>query len=294
MSHDQHAHDEGLAADMAALTCQILARRRFLGLMGVAGAGALSAAACGGGGSSEEVASSGSSSTSGGSGGSSTTGSSCIATPTETEGPYPADGSNSSNGVVRNVLAQTGVVRSDIRSSFAGVSSNVAGGVTLNLTIRLANTNTSCAALAGYAIYLWHCTREGQYSLYDLPNENYLRGVGVTDSDGLTTFTTIFPGCYAGRWPHMHFEVYPTLPLATGYANKILTSQLAMPADICSAVYSNVSGYSGSASNYRNVSLASDGIFRDNTSAQVSSMTPTFSGDYGSNYSASVQIGLPR
>ncbi|MFT4251559.1 MAG: intradiol ring-cleavage dioxygenase, partial [Caulobacter sp.] len=88
-----------------------------------------------------------------------------MADPTETNGPYPSDGSNSVNGVVSNILAVSGVVRSDIRSSF-GSSTTTAPGVQLTLTITLANTNNSCAALSGYAIYIWHCTRDGNYSLY--------------------------------------------------------------------------------------------------------------------------------
>ena len=40
-------------------------------------------------------------------------------------------------------------------------------------------------------------------------DQNYLRGVQVADADGVVTFTSIFPACYAGRWPHIHFEVYP-------------------------------------------------------------------------------------
>jgi protocatechuate 3,4-dioxygenase beta subunit len=38
--------------------------------------------------------------------------------------------------------------------------------------------------------------------------ESYLRGVQVTDSNGQVTFTTIYPACYSGRWPHIHFEVF--------------------------------------------------------------------------------------
>ena len=64
----------------------------------------------------------------------------------------------------------------------------------------------------GYAVYLWHCDREGEYSMYTGPDhENYLRGVQATDTNGSVTFTTIFPAGYSGRWPHIHFEVYPTL-----------------------------------------------------------------------------------
>ena len=66
-------------------------------------------------------------------------------------------------------------------------------------------------------MYLWHCTADGNYSLYSsgITNQNYLRGVQVSDASGLVSFTSIFPGCYSGRWPHIHFEVYRSLALAT-------------------------------------------------------------------------------
>jgi protocatechuate 3,4-dioxygenase beta subunit len=74
----------------------------------------------------------------------------------------------------------------------AGVS-GTAEGVPLSLSIRLLNTNGSCASLAGYAIYLWHCTRDGLYSLYSsgITQQNYLRGVQETNSEGIATFTTM-------------------------------------------------------------------------------------------------------
>ena len=50
-------------------------------------------------------------------------------------------------------------------------------------------------------------------------NENYLRGVQESDVDGVLRFETIFPGCYPGRWPHIHFEVYPSLADATSVSN---------------------------------------------------------------------------
>ena len=124
--------------------------------------------------------------------------------PEETAGPFPGDGSNGPD-----VLDQSGVVRKDIRSSF-GSSTTTAPGVplTINLTIQDAAT---CTPLASAAVYLWHCDRDGNYSLYSAAaaNENYLRGVQAADANGLVTFTSIFPACYSGRWPHIHFEVYP-------------------------------------------------------------------------------------
>jgi hypothetical protein len=86
-------------------------------------------------------------------------------------------------------------------------------------------------AAAGATVYLWHCDRDGNYSMYSsgMTPENYLRGVQEADADGVVTFTTIFPGCYDGRMPHVHFEVYPTLAKAASAANRIKTSQFTFP-----------------------------------------------------------------
>jgi protocatechuate 3,4-dioxygenase beta subunit len=220
--------------------------------------------------------------------------SSCIADPTETNGPYPADGSNTVGGVVSNVLTQSGVVRSDIRSSF-GTSTTPAAGVPLTLTLTVVNSNTSCSLLSGYAVYIWHCTRDGNYSLYSsgLEDENYLRGVQVTDANGQVTFTTIFPGCYSGRYPHIHFEVYSSLAMATLYTNRVLVSQMAMPRDICSTVYSGATGYSASVSNLSSITTSNDNVFGDNTAAQIAQQTPSLSGSVSAGYTGSILIGVP-
>jgi protocatechuate 3,4-dioxygenase beta subunit len=217
----------------------------------------------------------------------------CIADPAETGGPYPADGTNTSSGSTSNVLTASNVVRSDIRPSFIG-SSTVAGGVQVTLTLTVVNVNASCAPLAGYAVYLWHCNATGQYSLYDLPAESYLRGVLVTDANGQVTFTTIFPGCYSGRWPHMHFEVFSSLATATGGRYAVLTSQLAMPTAICTAVFSGSSLYSASIRNFASISLASDNVFADNSSAQIAQQTPAMSGSVADGYTANAVIGIAR
>jgi protocatechuate 3,4-dioxygenase beta subunit len=298
----EDAHDHGLEHDLAQIRAQArqaVGRRRTLQLLFAAGGGAI-ISACGGGSSAgtdtttssstsstSSTSSSSTSSTSSSTGG--TTGS-CIADPTETNGPYPADGSNSANGSVVNVLDDTGIVRTDIRSSF-GSSSGTASGVYMQLTITVVNVNGSCAPLAGYAVYIWHCTVDGLYSLYTVPGENYLRGVGVTDANGQVTFTSIFPGCYDGRFPHIHFEVYPSLARATSYANRVLTSQFAMPSAACSTVYAT-SAYASSRTNFANVSTSSDNVFGDNTSAQVTAMTPVMTGDITNGYTGTVTVGL--
>ena len=184
-------------------------------------------------------------------------------------------------------MTSTGVVRSDIRSSFAGLS-GTADGVPLTIRLNLVSAAT-CAPLAARAVYPWHCDRLGRYSLYSsgATNQNYLRGVQEADANGQVVFSSIFPGCYAGRWPHIHFEVYPSVTAATNVANKIATSQIALPKSPCDAAYA-LSGYSGSATNLSQISLATDGIFSDGSNLQVATMT----GSVSDGYTASLTIGV--
>ncbi|MBB4154465.1 protocatechuate 3,4-dioxygenase beta subunit [Sphingomonas jinjuensis] len=217
----------------------------------------------------------------------------CIADPTETAGPYPGDGTNSASGSTSNVLTVNGIVRSDIRSSFISTST-VATGTLLTLTLTLVNVNATCAPLAGYAVYLWHCDRQGNYSLYTAAAESYLRGVQVTDANGQVTFTTIFPGCYDGRWPHMHFEVFSSQSNALSGRYAILTSQLAMPAAVASTVYADTTTYPSSTANLARVSLTNDNVFADNTTAQIAQQTPSFSGSVAAGYTATALIGIAR
>jgi len=208
------------------------------------------------------------------------TNSTCSLIPNETAGPYPGDSSNGPN-----VLNLTGVARQDIRSSFAGLS-GTADGVPLSIVLSIVSTST-CAPLAGYAVYLWHCDRLGRYSLYSsgVTNQNYLRGVQEADASGKVTFTSIFPGCYSGRWPHIHFEVYRSLSAATSVSNKIATSQIALPKSACDEVYA-ISGYSTSVANLSRVSLASDMVFSDGVDLE----TPTVTGSVADGYVVTLPV----
>lgn len=208
----------------------------------------------------------------------------CAEIPEETAGPFPGDGSNGPN-----LLTQSGVVRSDIRSSI-GSASGTAAGVPLTIDLTIFDASAGCAALPGAAVYLWHCDRDGNYSMYSdsIASENYLRGVQEADSAGKLSFTSIFPGCYAGRWPHIHFEVYPSLAEATTSDNQIATSQLAFPKDICDAVYAT-DGYSHSGRNMTEVSLESDGIFSDGYGSQLGTMTGTVTSGLTVSLSVPVQ-----
>jgi protocatechuate 3,4-dioxygenase beta subunit len=254
-------HDRGLAFDLATL----LSRRSALTVLGVASLAACSTARTGGTTAATTTTASGSAT-------------SCATEiPQETAGPYPGDGSNGPNA-----LTQSGIVRSDIRSSF-GSSSTVAEGVPLTITLTVLDTGKGCAPYAGAAVYLWHCDINGRYSMYSegVTGENYLRGVQEADPGGVVTFRSIFPGAYPGRWPHVHFEVYPSLAEATSAGTKITTSQLALPEQVCKAVY-GTPGYVRSVRNLSRTSLTDDTVFRDGHDRQMADLT----GDVSAGYTA--------
>jgi protocatechuate 3,4-dioxygenase beta subunit len=264
---DEEVVDQGLAFDVGTL----LSRRRLLGVLGL-GAASAGLAACTG------------------SSGSSSAGSSAAATtasgeiPDETAGPYPGDGSNGPD-----VLSESGIVRSDIRSSF-GSATGVAEGVPMTLQLTVRDLAGGGGPFAGAAVYVWHCDREGGYSLYSdgITGENFLRGVQVADAAGKVTFTSIFPACYSGRWPHVHFEVYPDRSGITDPASVIATSQVALPQDVCATVYAQ-DGYEASVANLARVSLTGDNVFGDDGGA---SQLATVSGDVAGGYTVSLAVAV--
>jgi protocatechuate 3,4-dioxygenase beta subunit len=274
--HDAETdHHAGLCRDLRVLRGR-LDRRRLLELAAWLGA---AAAGCGGSSSSDGAGD-------GGSGlsdaGNLASDGSCTVIPEETLGPYPGDGSNGPDA-----LSLSGIVRSDIREGIAGATGTATG---VPLVVKLRLMDTGCTPLPGFAVYLWHCDQQGRYSMYSsgVENENYLRGVQEADDDGVVTFTTIFPACYSGRWPHIHFEVYESLAAAGAYANKLATSQLALPASSCDEVFAT-SGYEASVNNFSRISLASDNVFRDGAELE----TPSISGDVATGFTVTLDVAVP-
>jgi protocatechuate 3,4-dioxygenase beta subunit len=264
---DEELVDQGLGFDVGTL----LSRRRLLAVLGL-GAASVGLAACGGRGSTSSSASSSSAASSAGE------------IPDETAGPYPGDGSNGPD-----VLEQSGIVRSDIRAS-SGEYSGTAEGVPMTLEITVSDLANGGVPFEGAAVYVWHCTREGGYSLYSsgIEDQNYLRGVQVADADGLVRFTSVFPACYDGRWPHVHFEVYPDQAAITDSANAIATSQLALPQGACEAVYATT-GYEASVATLSRVSLSGDNVFGDDDGA---GQLATVTGDVTGGYTVRLAVGI--
>jgi protocatechuate 3,4-dioxygenase beta subunit len=267
-----HEHDLGLAHDL-----KVLSRRRMFHLAGAAGVSAL-VAACAGGTSKQPTGSTSNATTT------AEAAACATAAPVETAGPYPGDGSNGPN-----VLIESGIVRSDIRSSF-GSYSGVAEGVPTTIELTLQDLAKNCAAGAGMAVYIWHCDRAGNYSLYsqDAADQNYLRGVQVADEQGRLSFTSIFPACYPGRWPHIHFEVFDSLEAAVAGENARLTSQIALPEQACASVFAHDTGYADSVRNMSQMTLDSDNVFGDGWDAELANIT----GDPTDGMTVSLTIGV--
>jgi protocatechuate 3,4-dioxygenase beta subunit len=295
MDEELHDHDRGLGFDLSTL----YARRRLFALFGGAGLAAL-IASCGSDSKSSVTTSSAAASATAtdnvvvatspaatvasvASSASTSAASGLQAIPEETAGPYPGDGSN---GI--NVLKDSGIVRSDIRASF-GSSTTMAKGVATTIKLTLVSANGG-APLPGAAVYIWHCDASGLYSLYSqgATDQNYLRGVQEADANGVVTFTIIYPACYAGRWPHIHFEVYPTIADATSASNLLATSQLALSKEASAAVYAGA-GYPNSTQNLSQVSLATDMVFSDGAGLE----TPTITGSVAEGYVIAMSAAIP-
>jgi len=257
-----------------------LERRNVLRLLGGAGLATI-VGACGSSGGDDGASSTTSTSSASGSTSTTAAAGSVTAIPEETAGPYPGDGSNGPN-----ILDDPDVVRADITRSI-GDYSGTAAGVPLTIELTLLDLAKSGAPRAGAAVYLWHADRDGHYSMYTVSNQNYLRGVQASGADGLVTFESIFPACYDGRWPHIHFEIYDSVADATGGGSKLRTTQLALPEDVCKQVYAT-DGYTQSTSNLSRVSLDTDMVFRDGYSAELATVT----GSVAAGYTAKLNVAV--
>jgi protocatechuate 3,4-dioxygenase beta subunit len=208
----------------------------------------------------EDLTSDGTSTTGTGTGTSSGSSSgSCTVSPTETAGPFPTKSPSS-------------LVTNDIRSDRTGVP------FTIKITIN--NKNANCAALAGAIVDIWHCDKDGYYSEYggtgmqsaNFTSVHFLRGRQVTDANGLVQFTSIFPGWYSGRAPHIHVHIYN----ASG--TSLLVTQIAFPTDVCNTVYTTATNYYTRGT--QDTSNARDNVFSDSLANQLASITGSVSAGY--------------
>jgi len=201
-------------------------------------------------------------------------GSTCALIPSETDGPYP----------LYSILSNTTIQRRDITESKTGVP--------LRLILRLVNANNSCAPISNAAIYIWHCDKDGVYSGYanqtggvNATGQTFLRGIQVTDASGQVVFDTIYPGWYSGRITHIHMQAYLNDAVTQGTA--IITSQMAFPQDVTTAVY-NSTLYAAHGQNTSVTSFAQDNVFSDGTTYEMA----TIAGDVSNGYVATLTLGI--
>ena len=191
----------------------------------------------------------------------------CVLIPEETQGPYPL-----------NLSANAAYFRQDITEGKSGTP--------LRLKLTLLNFGSKCAPVSNARVDIWHCDKDGVYSGYNQPGANtvgqtFCRGIQLSDTNGQVSFTTIYPGWYAGRITHIHFQVF----LNNGL---VATSQIAFPDVITQAVY-NTSLYLAKGQNTSVRSFAADNVFADGTQYQMCSIA-TNSATGG--YDAELTVGI--
>lgn len=140
------------------------------------------------------------------------------------------------------------LVRLDIAEGRAG----------LPMQLRLQVVNADCSPVVGARVDVWHCDAQGVYSGVknlgggeDTTGQTFLRGTQITDSAGIASFQTIFPGWYPGRTTHVHYKVF--LDDKTQ-----LTSQIFFAETVNDAIYQDNDAYARDGS--RDVLNARDGI----------------------------------
>lgn len=158
-------------------------------------------------------------------------------------------------------------------------------GVPLSVTLTVLAAGGACAPLAGRRVDLWQCDRAGVYSGFEQPSadttgQTFLRGIQTTGADGTVRFSTLYPGWYPGRAPHLHYQVF----LADG---RVATSQLAFPEPITHGVYeSPLYRARGQA----DTSNRADSVFADGTRGEMLALA----GDVASGYRAALTVGVER
>ncbi|KAI0125607.1 Intradiol ring-cleavage dioxygenase [Xylariales sp. AK1849] len=125
----------------------------------------------------------------------------CALVPETTVGPYYVTGE---------------LIRQDITEGQAGVP--------LHLDMQFVDINT-CLPIVNAVTDIWSCNATGTYSGVTGEgglNSTFIRGVQITDDDGVTQFDTVFPGHYDRRLTHIHvvsqtdFEVLPNATYTGG------------------------------------------------------------------------------
>lgn len=205
-----------------------------------------------------------------------TTPASCVLTAALTEGPYFVDEK---------------LNRSDIRSD--PVTGAISAGVPLGLTFNVQRVSgSSCTPLTGAYLDVWHCDAAGTYS--DVSGagnggggagRKFLRGYQITNANGVTRFTTIYPGWYSGRAVHVHFKLRLFAGATTTYE---FTSQFFFDEPLTDVVHAQ-SPYSSKGR--RNVVNTTDGIYNSLSATEKAALTLQ-AAPSGEGYAGVITLGV--
>jgi protocatechuate 3,4-dioxygenase beta subunit len=202
----------------------------------------------------------------------------CTLTPEQEEGPYYVD---------------FGKARRDVTEGKPGVP--------LQLRVALVDAKR-CEPLEAAAVDIWHCDATGVYSGFTangggndggrgfgpsfggrggpggrgggrgqgpIDETRFLRGIQVTNRQGIAEFATVYPGWYAGRTIHIHLKVHlggsaGAERYAGGHVSH--TGQLFLPEDITEQI-AKMDPYVKHSNVHRTLH-SEDNIFRQQGGAQ--------------------------
>jgi protocatechuate 3,4-dioxygenase beta subunit len=197
----------------------------------------------------------------------------CVVRPASTAGPFYVDEK---------------LERSDIRSD--PTDSTVKQGALLAVTFNVSSiAKGACTPLAGALVDLWHCDALGVYSdandgKVDTTGKKFLRGHQITDKDGAASFTTIYPGWYPTRTPHIHYKIRSPVSASSPYE---FVGQLYFDEGLSDRVYAKAPY---AARGKRTVSNVTDWIYkRDGGRQSMLRVEPARDG-----YAATFDIALDR
>ena len=181
-------------------------------------------------------------------------------------------------------------MRRDLRSSI-GTSTTTATGVPLTVNLTVLDSADGYAPWPGSPSTCGTATRRAatRCTRRAWRTRTTCAACSRPTPSGTATFTTVFPGCYPGRWPHIHFEVYRSTAEATSAGQIVRTSQIALPQAACEAVYADAATYPGSADNLSGTSLHPRHVFGDDGGIH---QLATVTGDATSGYVANLTVGV--
>jgi protocatechuate 3,4-dioxygenase beta subunit len=145
--------------------------------------------------------------------------SSCILSPEVTAGPYYIVGEYLRSNVIEKEFCD---------------------GVPLFLEVQYVDIS-NCNGVPNLATDVWNCNATGVYSGVSSQaglNTTFLRGIQITDHDGVVQFETIFPGHYEGRATHTHLLTHANASVSSNGTIQVWNSpvshigQLFWPEDL--------------------------------------------------------------